>query len=282
MEPRQAATVMLLRNCKGPGVEVFMLRRNLTLDFVGGAYVFPGGAVDPRDEAIALDGSLFGGSDNSCSAILELPAKGGSFWVAAIRECFEEAGILLASRSGKPLSFDDLAERVLFDGYRRALNAKESSFEAILRAEGLRLETEGVVYFSHWITPEGAPRRYDTRFFVAAAPDHQVGLHDNGETVANVWITPAEALERHRAGEFDLILPTIKHLEALSRYADVASALADARTFKNLPAITPRLVTDEEQMRVLLPGEDGYDEASTEGLRAGSPLPGRPGGPAIG
>ena len=237
--------------------------------------------MDPHDEAIALDQSLFGGSDDACSAILELPAKGGSFWVAAIRECFEEAGILLASRGGRALSFEDPAERALFDGYRRALNAKETSFEAILRAEGLRLETDGVVYFSHWITPEGAPRRYDTRFFVAAAPDHQVGLHDNGETVANVWITPAEALERYRAGEFDLILPTIKNLEALSRYADVASALTDARTFKDLPAITPRMVMEEEQLRVLLPGEDGYEEASTEGLRAGAPLPGRPGGPAI-
>ena len=272
---------MLLRNRNGSGVEVFMLRRNLTLDFVGGAYVFPGGAVDPQDQTVAEDSSLFSGADASCSQVLGVPAKGSSFWVAAIRECFEEAGILLASRGGSVLSFEDPAERALFDGYRRALNSKETTFEAILRAEGLRLEVEGVVYFAHWITPEGAPRRYDTRFFVAAAPEHQVGLHDNGETVANVWIAPAEALERHRAGEFDLILPTIKNLEALSRYSDVASALEDARGFRDLPAITPRMLMEDGELRVLLPGDEGFDRASTEGLQAGVPLPGRPGGPTI-
>ncbi len=281
MEPREAATVMLLRNRNGSGVEVFMLRRNLTLDFVGGAYVFPGGAVDPHDGTVAGDASLFAGSDVACSQVLGLPNLGSRFWVAAIRECFEEAGILIASRNGSVLSFDDAEERALFDGYRRALNSKETSFEAILRAEGLRLEVEGVVYFAHWITPEGAPRRYDTRFFVAAAPEHQVGLHDNGETVANVWIAPGDALERYRAGDFDLILPTIKNLEALARYPDVASALADARTFRDLPAIAPRMLMEDGELRVLLPGEEGFERASPAGLQAGAPLPGRPGGPAI-
>ncbi|KJF18923.1 NUDIX hydrolase [Acidithrix ferrooxidans] len=286
MEPRDAATVMLVRNSdnssEGP-IEVFMLRRNLNLDFVGGAYVFPGGAVDELDQAIADDQELAGRPDHKSGSLLGTNDGGVKFWVAAIRECFEEAGVLLARRSASEgvLSLVDAGDRALFDGYRQALNRKEATFESILRAEGLTLLSDSIFYFSHWITPEGAPRRYDTRFFVAVAPPDQVALHDNGETVANCWISPNDALNRHRNSEFDLILPTIKNLEALARFSNVAEVISAASAFETIPTVLPRMVPDGNGVRILLPGDQGYEEALSAEFSPTMPLPGRPGGPAI-
>ena len=137
--------------------------------------------------------------------------------------------------------------------------------------ERLHLAVDHIHYFSHWITPVGAPRRYDTRFFVAAAPPEQVPLHDDRETIANLWIRPADALERHRAGEFDLIFPTIKSLETIARFERSADLLAGGRRHRGRadhPAA--HLGDDGHGVRILLPGDAGYDEAvpPAERLRA--------------
>ena len=130
-------------------------------------------------------------------------------------------------------------------------------------------------YFSHWITPLGPTRRYDTRFFVARAPEWQSPLHDDRETIANTWVRPAEALERSRHGEFDLILPTIRNLKAIARFDTADGLLAAAAAIEEVPTVIPRVVKDSDGLRILLPGDPGYDMAGDPGL-----LRGPVGGPA--
>ena len=192
--------------------------------------------------------------------------RGGlAYWVAAIRECFEEAGVLLAHANGAPTGSaisqadDEVAER--FRAYRAEVDAGHLRLTELCQREDLRLAAEQIHYFSHWITPEGAPRRYDTRFFVAAAPPEQVPLHDDKETIANTWIRPADALARFEAGDFDLIFPTIKNLEAIGQFARARDVLDSAEAIGTVPTILPRLTSDDDGVRILLPGDQGYDEA---------------------
>ena len=280
---RDAATVMLVRDAvDGSGMEVFMLRRNLNSDFVGGAYVFPGGAVDEADRHADLERICQGRSDAAASEQLGIERGGLAFWVAAVRECFEEAGVLLAIPEGSDdvISFKDEATADRFTVHRNAVDHGERRLIEVCEEEGLRLDVDRIHYFSHWITPEGPPRRYDTRFFVAAAPPEQVPLHDDRETIANLWVRPQDALDRHAAGELDLIFPTIRNLMAIGRFDRSADLLDHARTISEVPAILPRIVHDEGGMRILMPDDPGYDDA-VSAIPAGTPMPGRPGGPAI-
>lgn len=306
---RDAATVMLVRDRPSSGIEVFMLKRHLDSDFVGGAYVFPGGKVDDADRADDLGAICPGRSDAEASALLGIDRGGLAYWVAAVRECFEEAGVLLARQgtsalrprsslptssesarsgpgsdpSGLLVSFADPAVADRFVEYRGRLNGGELRLVDLCREENLALAVEGIHYFAHWITPHGAPRRFDTRFFVAAAPPGQVALHDDYETVANMWVSPADALVMHAGGELDLILPTIKNLEAIGRFESSAELLAAAAAVEAVPTITPRIRMDGKGVRILLPWDPGYDRAMESGaLPRGMPLPGRTGGPDIG
>jgi 8-oxo-dGTP pyrophosphatase MutT (NUDIX family) len=285
IEVRDAATVMLVRDTedeRGPGMEVFMLRRNLNSDFVGGAYVFPGGAVDEADRHADLERLCQGRTDEAASQQLGIGAGGLAYWVAAIRECFEEAGVLLAVPEGTDdvISFADEATAARFVEHRRAVDTGERRLIEICEEERLRLDVDRIHYFSHWITPEGPPRRYDTRFFVAAAPPEQYPLHDDRETIANLWVRPQDALDRHAAGELDLILPTIKNLVAIGRFDRSADLLAHAEQISYVPPILPRIVDDGGGMRILLPDDPGYDEA-VGSIPVGVPLQGRPGGPTL-
>jgi 8-oxo-dGTP pyrophosphatase MutT (NUDIX family) len=266
---RPAATIMLVRDAGSAGdaaLEVCMLRRHLNSDFVGGAYVFPGGKVDDEDRSAAASAACAGRDDAEASALLDVPAGGLAYWVAALRECFEEAGVLLAyqAESGPSPVPVDLASpeaRRRLAALRIALNAGELPFLDLLRGEELRLAADRVHYFSHWITPEGAPKRYDTRFFVAALPPGQVPVHDEHETVDTVWVRPAEALARAESGEFDIIFPTMKNLQAIARFATSAELLAAAAAIERVPTVLPRVVSDHRGLRILLPGDPGYDEA---------------------
>lgn len=276
---RDAATVMLVRDGDG-GMEVFMLRRNLNSDFVGGAYVFPGGAVDEADRHADLESVCLGRSDDQASQMLGIEDGGLAFWVAAIRECFEEAGVLLAYDSGgavMSLAVDEAADR--FRLHRAAVDSGELRLVDLCGVEGLHLAVDQIHYFAHWITPLGAPRRYDTRFFVTAAPPGQVPLHDDRETIANLWIRPEDALARCERGELEMIFPTIKSLEAISRFARSADLLTAAMAMEEVPAILPRISSDDRGVRILLPGDPGYDDAVNPPDMAGIPMPGRAGGP---
>lgn len=260
---------MLVRDVEEPGgaaLEVCMLRRHLDSDFVGGAYVFPGGKVDHEDRSAAAGAACAGRDDAEASALLDVASGGLAYWVAALRECFEEAGVLLAYEaapgpSAVPVDLASPQSRRRLATLRVALNAGEIPFLDLLRAEHLRLAADRVHYFSHWITPEGAPKRYDTRFFVAALPPGQVPVHDEHETVATAWVRPAEALARAESGEFDIIFPTMKNLQAISRFPTSAELLAAAAAVERVPTVLPRVVSDHRGLRILLPGDPGYDEA---------------------
>lgn len=221
--PREAATVMLVRDA--PDLEVFMLRRSTALEFVGGASVFPGGAVDPADGDPALLARCTGWSDAEASATIGVDGRGLRFWVAAVREAFEEAGVLLARRRTTGTLVDAAAPE--FVTARAALNAGALAFADLVFGEDLVLDTAGLRPCSRWITPVGAPRRYDTRFFLAAAPGGHTYEHDDGEAVASDWVRPADAVAAFRRGEIDLILPTLRCLESLAGHRGAQGAIAD-------------------------------------------------------
>lgn len=263
---RDAATVMLVRDGDG-GVEVFMLRRNLNSDFVGGAYVFPGGGVDPADGAADVEELCVGRTDAVASSVLGVERGGLAFWVAAIRESFEEAGLLLAVDDRDDMvRFDDPAVNDRFVEHRRRVDGGEVPLVDVARAEGLRLATDRIHYFSRWVTPLGAPRRYDTRFFIAHPPEWQEPVHDDREVIANLWIRPAEALERHERGEFELIFPTVRSLEALCRF-DTAQAIVDhASSISHIEPVLPTIVDGDHGMRIVLPGDGVYDAFTSKRL----------------
>jgi 8-oxo-dGTP pyrophosphatase MutT (NUDIX family) len=258
---RDAATVMLVRDAEA-GMEVFMLRRTLDAVFAGGLYVFPGGAVDVADGHGEVEGMCIGRSDDSASAVLGIASGGLAFWVAAIRECFEEAGVLLArDHDDVAVRFDDpeVAER--FTGYRHGVHDGTCRLVEVCASESLRLATDVIQYVSHWITPIGERRRFDTRFFVARAPDAQEPLHDDRETIASLWVGPQDALDRQERGELAMITPTIKNLEFLASHTMADEALAAAAALPPPVAIQPRLrLTPEGKVEsIVLPGEPGYD-----------------------
>lgn len=263
MEVRPAATIMLVRDAASAGaggvpeassLEVLMLRRHTESAFAAGAWVFPGGRVDEADGgAVSVRG---GPSDAEASAILGVASGGLAFWIAAARECFEEAGVLLARHADSGLALDGSNDLVAarLARLRRDLHAGRSSFAQVLAAENLVLDLGEVHYVSHWITPPGQPRRFDTRFFVAPAPPSQLVSHDTSETVDSVWTSPAVALERHRASEIFMVFPTIKQLETLSRFASTAELLAAARAIGPVPTSAPRHRGDRELPGAALDG----------------------------
>ncbi len=242
--PVPAATVMLVRDVPGGGVEVFLMKRGQRGAF-GGLHVFPGGKVDPDDGDAGLAVSPDGPDDARASAILGVPEGGLAYWIACIRECFEEAGVLLArGEDDRFLELRDPARRRLFAGWRDRVHGGESgALHAMCVDDGLRLATDQLAYAAHWITPEDQPRRFDTRFFVARAPAHQEALHDGQETVESQWLRPEEALEAHERGELNLISPTFTNLRGLCGHADTESLLVAYRAVDpaTIPTILPRI-----------------------------------------
>ncbi|MDN3517945.1 NUDIX domain-containing protein [Aquisalimonas lutea] len=222
-EPHPAATIILLRDGR-PAPEVLLLKRTATTRFGPGAYVFPGGAVDAQDAGDGQAPCALG--DTVASNELGVRSGGLAYRQAAIRECFEEAGVLLAcSRHGVPLDMrePDLARR--FADHRYALRRQQLTFAALCHREDLRLYGPSLHYVSHWITPPHSPRRFDTRFFLAVAPPGQDATCCGEETVAHAWLTPTAALAAQRAGDMELMTPTRHTLERLRHYGSVPALL---------------------------------------------------------
>ena len=262
LTPLPAATVTLVRD-SAAGLEVLMVQRNFQSGFMPGMYMFPGGALDPEDSAADTYALCGGLDDETASRRLGIDHGGLAYWVAAIRESFEEAGILLAcDAEGIPIALDDPRTVERFRGHRHALNAGGRGFPALVKSERLRLAVDRLVYFSHWITPVGAPRRYDTRFFVARAPARQAPLHDNVEAIDHAWVRPDAALAAHAHGEFNMRTPTVKTLETFARYRAVDDLLDAMRALHDIPPVLPRITRDG---RRVLPGEAGYNEAADAG-----------------
>lgn len=241
--PRDSATVILLRD--GPqGLEVFMLERHLRSDFAGGAYVFPGGTIDGRD------------TDPAAAEVLDERGDADvapAFFLCAIRETFEEAGVLLARRGGDAVRFGgDDGDR--FAAYRREFNARGGSLAALAESERIRYAGDLLHYYQRWITPEFSPKRYDTRFFVAGMPEGQEPLHDDVETTASTWIRPIDALTQAADGLFSIIFPTRKCLESLTCFETTDDVIASTKG-KKIDAVLPKVVLSDGQARVVLPGD---------------------------
>ncbi|GAA3214027.1 NUDIX hydrolase [Actinocorallia longicatena] len=217
--PRHAATVVLLRD--RDGIEVFMLRRVSSMAFAPGAYVFPGGSVDARDaeyeagEDWTAWGAAFGATPELAKELV----------CAAVRETFEEAHVLLAGPSADRI-VEDTAP---FEADRLALLDRSQSLASFLTARDLVLRSDLLRPWAHWITPAIEPKRYDTRFFMAALPDGQRALDVSTEADKVAWVRPAEALERATAGELFMLPPTVATLQDLTRFKDVAEVLASPR-----------------------------------------------------
>lgn len=238
-----------------------MLKRSINLDFAGGAYVFPGGAVDSKDSGVAHRCS--GHDDSEASEILGIEHGGLDFFVAAIRECFEEAGVLLArslsddslNGSSGHLNLKSEVSKAKYGSLRNALNRREISFAEVLKDDDLELLTCDLAYVSHWITPPGNSRRYDTRFFVAMVPQDQEALHDDGETVENIWIAPSEALRRYEMKVMPMVFPTIRNLRAISSFSSAKEVMEWASTLKDIPTIAPVIVHRNGRPEIIIPGE---------------------------
>ena len=259
---RSAATVLILAD--KPDLQVLMLKRNARSIFVGDMWVYPGGAVDPEDGTAEADAVVEGLTDTEASESLQVDQGGVAFWVAALRETFEEAGILLARNPGDEqlvdLSVPDLEQR--FNTYRAGVNSGDIDFVDMVRREGLVLDGSGVNYVSRWVTPLGPPRRYDTRFFVTAMPDGQQPLHDNDEAVHHQWIRPAEALALNEADEMLMMTPTVSMLGRLTRFENSAQAIAAAAgNTENEDEMVRIRYGVEGPGRIAWPDDPDYDEA---------------------
>jgi 8-oxo-dGTP pyrophosphatase MutT (NUDIX family) len=260
MVPRPAATVTLVRDTPG-GIEVLMMQRNYQSVFVPGAYVFPGGAVDRHDGSAEIAALCTGLDDTEASRKLGIHNGGLAYWVAAIRESFEEAGILLACNDGGDIvTLDDSVRAQRFHAYRERVEHGEHPLSEMLSDEGLKLPLQQITYFSHWITPVGSPRRYDTRFFIAAAPEAQKPLHDNRETIDHLWVRPAEALSLHKQKQFDMRTPTVHTLRLFAEHDKVASLIQRMQALGDIPVIEPRIA---KSGRRVLPGDPDYEAAGT-------------------
>jgi 8-oxo-dGTP pyrophosphatase MutT (NUDIX family) len=257
--PRLASTILLLRDNTDAGVdgrsrneiEVFMMVRHHQIEFNSGALVFPGGSIDADDRAIAARAELYSGGQG-------LDEAGLSFRIAAIRETFEESGILLARPKGAAARVDAGRAGQIEAAHRAALGEGKTTFSQVLADNELVLALDELVPYAHWITPETMPKRFDTWFFVAAAPPDQLGAHDGKESTDSIWVSPREALEGGESGRFKLPFPTTRTLIKLGKQPNVKAALEEMRG-KPIVAVMPVMTKTATGRQLRIPREAGYD-----------------------
>src|SRR5438477_5043671 len=244
--PRPASTILLLRDSAAAEIEVFMMVRHYEIDFNSGALVFPGGSVDKGDQEIIVRRGE------------GLDAAALSFRVAAIRETFEESGILLARSKGSNALIDAKRAAEIEAAHRAALCEGKTTFLDVLTQHEMLLALDELVPYAHWITPEGMPKRFDTWFFLAAAPPEQVGAHDGKESTDSIWVSPREALAGGESGRFKLPSPTTRHLIRLGKQESVNAALEDSRG-KPIVTVMPVMTKLNGGRQLRIPREAGYD-----------------------
>ena len=259
---KPAATVLLVRDADAGGVEVFMLRRTFNAAFASGMFVFPGGKVDDVDGVDEIAELCDGLTDARASSLLGIANGGLAYWVACIRECFEEAGVLLARHetTGDVVRFDDEATAQRFEVERENIHDGSVALLDLCKREGLRLTTDDIHYVSHWITPMGEKRRFDTRFFIARAPQAQEPLLDDGETIESFWISPQEAIERAHEKDLMLMPPTKANIEFLLPFKTADEVLAAAAQVGMPQTILPKLKIDADGrvVGIAMPGDPEY------------------------
>ena len=225
---RAAATVILVRESE-PSFQIFMLKRTSNAAFASGMFVFPGGRVDGDDHLHRYDQYRVGPSVAQAPQVEALGYEWRGYWIAALRETFEEAGLMLAyDVSGEMVSLLSDADYDRFQTYREPLHQQKLSLLEICQRENLKLAVDRVHFYNRFITPLGRPRRFDTRFFIASAPEEQRGRHDEIETVESIWITPQEALNLHEKKEFGLMNVTRIQLEKLALFPNKTELIAMA------------------------------------------------------
>ena len=252
---KPAATVILMREAEESGFEIFIVKRSSRSSF-GSLYVFPGGKLDPEDTERDLYAYCEGMNDEEASARLGIENDGLSFWIACIRECFEETGVLLTNPSDSLIQ-----EYEKLSSLRKQLNNKEISFKNICISESLRLGTNNIVPCAHWITPAIEPKRFDTRFFLAKVNAKQLASHDGFELTESFWIKPKDALVKLKEGKMNMILPTISNIEQLAEFSSAFEAFNYFKGLGNnaIKSILPKFVKQDGKWVGFLPGEEGYE-----------------------
>jgi 8-oxo-dGTP pyrophosphatase MutT (NUDIX family) len=255
--PSPAATLVLLRDCAAGGIEILLMQRHLKSKFAAGDFVFPGGklhADDNPEDAAAWCAGLEVAGAAALLGLAHAPRTALAYWIGAIRETFEEVGVLLArDAEGRPARVD--APR--FAEYRRACQTDNHVFWSMIKSERFTLATDRLVYFAHWVTPEDLPLRFDTRFFAAELPAGQDASGDDHEVIALRWISPGDALAAQKRGELSLRYPTIRNLMLFDGAATVADALGRLHG-RDIPEVRPRVLIEDGKRRVVIPGDPGY------------------------
>jgi len=242
-----SATILLVRDGRA-GLEVFMVERHHEIDTASGASVFPGGKLAEGDSDPALRAS--------CDGAEGLDDEGLALAVAAIRESFEECGVLLARREGEAELLDAASVEALQD-FRAAFETGTLAMTDFVRDHKLRLACDALVPFARWITPIVVPKRFDTHFYLTAAPADQAALHDGGETVDSIWIRPEAALREANAGTRPIVFPTRLNLMLLAQTPSVSAALAAARA-REVVAVQPEIEDRDGDKAVCIPAAAGY------------------------
>lgn len=262
--PRPATTVLLLRPSQtgdaASPLEVFMVVRHHQIDSFSGALVFPGGKLEEADGAPSLRARC-GGADKIDDAELK-------FRVAGVREAFEECGVLLARKRGQRALIGAADLKGIEERWRAKLAKDEASIVDMVEAEDLEIATELMTPYAHWITPTFVPKRFDTWFFLAEAPEDQIALHDGSESTDSVWIGPQEAIEEAKAGKRTLVHATTKNLELLAEGKTVAGAIAAARTRK-IVTVLPWVEVKDGKKFLHIPEGAGYRNLVREMPAAG-------------
>jgi 8-oxo-dGTP pyrophosphatase MutT (NUDIX family) len=260
--PKKAATVILLRNKEPKGFEVFLLKRHEKSSFMGGNFVYPGGRVDQDDGSLKICTLSKGITFEEAQKILGgtfSPEESFAHWIAAIRELFEEAGVLLAyDQKGNLFQLRNRDEREKFLHYRESLQKAGLTICEMAQKEKLLFALDQLHYYAHWITPEARSERFDTRFFLVRYPSGQEASHDQKETTAGAWITPQKALEENLKGEVVLSPPTLKTLEDLSRFKTIEEIFASLRN-REIRHILPVLTKISSGPLIIFPWDPEYE-----------------------
>lgn len=260
--PKKASTVILLRGKEPEGFEVFLLRRHEQNSFMGGNFVYPGGRVDRGDGSREISSLSRGLTFEEARRILGenlSPEESFGYWIAALRELFEEAGILLAcDQTGRPVELRSRDERERFQHYRESLQNRTINILEIAQKEKLVFALDHLHYYAHWITPEARSERFDTCFFLARSPAGQEATHDQKETTEGAWLTPRKALEENATGDVILSPPTLKTLEDLSRFKSIEE-LFQSLKMENIQPILPILAKISNHPVLIFPWDAEYD-----------------------
>lgn len=252
VEPKPASTLLALKDVsteQGSELQVFMIVRHKKIDFASGALVFPGGKVAEND---------YGDIRHHCIGQEQFDDTELALRISAIRETFEESGLLFARHENEDNYIAD-NENSKFQQYRDSINAKEITFSDFVQKENLQLTVNDLVPFSHWITPEMVPKRFDTHFYITRAPASQVATPDGHESVDAIWIEANEAVRKGEAGELTIILPTKMNLQKLGENSSVDGALERLRN-EEIKTIMPWTEVIDKQRMICIPADAGFAE----------------------